>query len=171
MRWLVLPVVVVGCAGSAAEGPLTVKLNIPRDQAVSQLRGHSFCRKQGEPPARTETYPRCDRPGTEWGESWVIARYEKEQLVELKRYERFTDENRAVERWNQLIADRAKQSPGAADVTATLKGRLLEPGTKSMKAFRVDASTVVGVYLLTPTPPEDASVLETVVLVPDAGER
>ena len=32
-----------------------------------------------------------------------------------------------------------------------------------MKAFRVDANTVVGVYLLTPTPPEDASVLEAIV--------
>ena len=49
---------------------------------------------------------------------------------------------------------------------AALKARgPLESGTRSVKAFRVDANTIVGVYLLTPSPPEDASVLEAIVRV------
>ena len=42
---------------------------------------------------------------------------------------------------------------------------LLEPGTRSVYAFRQDRDTVVGVYLLTPSPPANANVLEKVMYV------
>nr|MDQ3301649.1 hypothetical protein [Myxococcota bacterium] len=83
-----------------------------------------------------------------------------------KRYERFADDNRAIERWNQLIGERAKLTPESAEAKTSLRTRELEPGTRSVKAFRVDANTIVGVYLLTPSPPEDASVLESILRVP-----
>ena len=150
-----------GCGGATAEAPLTVSLGIPHDQAVSQLEQHQYCRKSGEPASRFETYPRCNRPGTEWGESWVTARYEAEKLVELRRWERFSDENRAVERWNQLVTDRAKGTTESSEALDSLRTKgLLEAGTRTVKAFRIDRETIVGVYLLTPTPPQDASVLE-----------
>lgn len=156
----------IGCGGVSAEAPLTVKLGATRDQTITTLKSHKYCPKAGMPAARMETYPRCDRPGTEWGESWVTARYENDRLVEVRRYERFTDENRAVERWNQLVDDRAKISTESPEATKALSSRLLEPGTRTVKAFRADADTVVGVYLLNPTPPEEASVLEALILVP-----
>lgn len=157
---------VVGCAGVTAEQPLAVKLGMPRDEAVASLKTQKYCPEQGNPPARLETYPRCDRPGADWGESWVTARYDEQRLVEVRRYERFTDDARAIERWNQLIADRAKISSESPEATSALRARLLEPGTRTVKAFRVDANTVAGVYLLKPTPPEEASILEVLVLAP-----
>jgi hypothetical protein len=39
---------------------------------------------------------------------------------------------------------------------------LIEPGTRSVKAFKGEPGTVVGVYLLTPFPPDNANVLEKV---------
>ena len=156
------------CGGASAESPITVALGTPREQVISTLeQQHRYCAKPAHrpPPDGTDTYPRCERPGAEWGESWISARYEGGRLVELKRYERFTDDARAVERWNQLVGERMKISPESPAAAAALRGRPLEPGTRSVKAFAVDDATVVGVYLLTPTPPANASILEAIVRV------
>lgn len=154
------------CGGVAAEAPLTLKLGIPRDQATTQLRSHQYCHTTDGPPQNLETYPRCKRAGTEWGESWVTARFEANTLVEVRRWERYTDDNAAVERWNALVAERLKLGGDDPSALDALKARgPLESGTRSVKAFRVDPKTVVAVYLLTPSPPEDASVLEAIVRV------
>ena len=154
------------CGGVAAEAPLTLKLGIPRDQATTQLRSHQYCHTSDGPPKKVETYPRCKRAGTEWGESWVTARFEGDALVEVRRWERYADDNAAIERWNQLVADRLKISKDEPEALDALKARgPLESGTRTVKAFRVDANTIVAVYLLTPSPPEDASVLEAIVRV------
>jgi hypothetical protein len=168
LPYLIVTCAVVACGGATAESPITVTLGAPREQVIRDLEAkHRYCAKAEHRPAPTKTdvYPRCDRPGAEWGESWIAAKYEDGKLVELKRYERFSDEARAVERWNQLVGERTKLAPESAEATAALRGRPLEPGTRSMKAFRVDATTAVGVYLLTPTPPEDASILEAIVQI------
>jgi len=166
MRLLAL-LVICGCGGASAETPLTVSLGTPRDRVVAHLRARAFCPPAPDGPRpRIEVYPRCERPGAEWGEAWVSATYEAERLVELKRYERFADDARALERWNQLVGERTKLGPASAEATAALRARPLEPGTRSLQAFRVAADTVVGVYLLTPTPPHDASILEAIVRVP-----
>ena len=158
-----------GCAGATAEAPLTVTLGQPRAAAESDLHAHQYCRKTNDPPQRQEVYPRCDRPGTEWGDSWVAAVYEKDQLVELRRWERYSDDAHAVERWNQLVADRAKLTPPSEEAAKALRDRgLLQVGTRTVKAFRIDARTIVGVYLLTPSPPENATVLEKIAFVSDA---
>ncbi len=164
---LVLLVVLASCGGITAEHPLTVPLGVSRDEAVAKLKTHEYCAKP-DSAKRREIYPRCDRPGAEYGESWVAARYEDDKLIELRRYERWSDDNRAVERWNQLVADRAKLDTETPEAAAALRSKLLEPGTRTVKAFRVDATTIVGVYLLTPTPPEDASVLEAILHAPVA---
>jgi hypothetical protein len=169
MRRILLGIVVVSltaCGGVSADAPLRVKLGTPRDQALAELRAQKFCFKEDGPAQRVETYARCERSGTDWGEGWVTATYEQGKLVELRRYERFSDDERAVERWNQLVGDRKKASPNATDATDALRHRgPLEPGTRSVKAFQLDATTVVAVYLLTPSPPENASILEAVLSV------
>lgn len=156
----------LGCGGVTAEHPLTIPLGLDHAATEQRLEQHRYCPKDGEPPTKLETYPRCERPGPEWGESWVVARYDADRLSELRRYERFTDANRAVERWNQLVADRAKLSPADPDALRRVKDTRLEPGTRSVKVFRVDATTIVAVYLLQPTPPEDASILEAILRAP-----
>lgn len=168
---LVAFLVLVGCGGVTAEQPLRVTLGMSRDQALAALESQKYCPKAGQPPARLETYPRCDRPGAEWGESWVTARYDGDRLVEVRRYERYSEDTRALARWNQLIADRGKISTESDEATRALRSRLLEPGTRSVKAFRVDHATVAGVYLLSPTPPEDASVLEILVHAPATASK
>jgi len=166
MRLAPLFVCVVACGGAVAERPLNMQLGIPREQAVRELRAHAFC------PGTTgrqklEIYPRCERAGTEWGEAWVAARYDDGgTLVEVRRFERYTDDGVALERWNQLVAARAQLTPETPDALAALRERgPLEPGTRSVKAFRIDPSTIAVVYLLTPTPPEDANVLEAILHV------
>ena len=166
MKAGLLVILLAACGGPSAEAPVTVALGTPRDQVIHDLKAkQGYCAKDGELPQATEIYNRCARPGAEWGESWIAAKYDAGKLVELKRYERFSEDARAVERWNQLIGDRAKLNPPTDEAAAALKGRPLEPGTRSVKAFRVDGSTIVAVYLLTPTPPEDASILEAIVHV------
>jgi len=163
-RFLLGLPLVLACGGATAEQPLHVKLGIPRDQALTELRSQQFCFKPDGPARQVETYPRCERAGTEWGEAWVTATYDAGRLVELKRFERYSDDAHAVERWNQLIADRMKMAPEASDAGVALRARgPLEAGTRSVKAFRVDDATIVAVYLLTPSPPEQASVLEAIV--------
>ncbi len=164
---LVVPVILAACAGGlAAEHPLTIPLGIDRTAADSALEKHKYCHKVDGPRPEVETYPRCARAGMEWGESWVMATYKQDKLVELRRYERYTDDARATERWNQLVSERAKLAPDSDEARQALRTRLLEPGTRTMKAFRIDDATVVGVYLLTPKPPEDASILEAVISIP-----
>lgn len=156
----------LACGGATAESPITVTLGAPREQVIRDLESkHRYCAKPEHRPhgTKTDVYQRCERAGAEWGESWIAASYVDGKLVELKRYERFTDDARAVERWNQLIGERMKLAPESAEATSALRGRPLEPGTRSLKAFKIDAKTAVGIYLLTPTPPEDASILEAIV--------
>jgi len=166
MRWsttLLIAVLSSACGGITAEAPITMKLGTDRTHARSELKAHKFCHKEdGGPQPNPEVFPRCERAGAEWGESWVTVKYEGEQVAELKRYERFSDDNRALERWNQLVADRLKIHPNAEDATAELQAKGLEPGTRSSKAWRLDDKTVVAVYLLTPTAPENASILEAI---------
>lgn len=169
VMWRVsLLAVLAGCAGAAADAPLTVHLGATRTATAAALKAHAYCRTEPDGPlAKQETYPRCKRPGTEWGESWVTAVFDGgDTLVELRRWERFTDDARAVERWNQLIADRTKLAPASDDALAALRASgLLQPGTRAVKAFR-DGADIVGVYLLTPSPPEDAAILERIVRAP-----
>lgn len=158
---------VMSCGGGiTADHPLTIPLGIDRTAADSALAKHKYCHQVDGPRPDVENYPRCDRRGMEWGESWVMATYKENKLVELRRYERFTDDARATERWNQLVAERAKTGQDSAEARQVLQARTLEPGTRTFKAFRIDDSTVVGVYLLTPRPPEDASILEAVIMIP-----
>jgi hypothetical protein len=166
MRLTLLVLVVffaAGCAAQAADGPLTISLGLSRDAAERELHAHQYCKRAGEPAERKEIYPRCDRPGPEVSDSWVTAIYDHDRLVELRRFERFSDDARAVERWNQLVGERTKVAPSSDDATHQLGAKGLEPGTRAVKAFDIDARTIVGVYLLTPQPPEDASILERVV--------
>ena len=94
----------------------------------------------------------------------MIAIYEGDKLVELRRYERYGDDARAVERWNELVGARMKKAPATDDALAKIKQRgLLQAGTRSVKAFDGEPGTVVGVYLLTPYPPDNANVLEQVM--------
>ena len=166
MRLLIPLVVLVGCAETTADSPLTVTLGLGREATTKALHDHQYCHKV-DPPQKIETYPRCARVGTDWGESWITAEFsDAGKLVELRRWERFTDDGRAVERWNQLVIERNKLVHESDAALQTIRAQgLLQPGTRSVKAFQVDASTVVGVYLLTPSPPEQASVLEKIVFV------
>ena len=163
---LILLVFVLGCGGATAEEPLTIQLGLSHRDAEQQLHAHQFCRDPGQVDAKKELFPRCDRTASEVSEAWVTATFDGDRLVELRRWERFGDDGRAVERWNELITARGKTNTPSEEALQRLRERgLLEPGTRSVKAFRGADGIVIGVYLLTPTPPESASVLEKVSYV------
>src|SRR6478735_539033 len=103
MRSIALLVMLGACAGTTADAPLTVKLGGSRATTTAMMREHQYCHQEQQPQTRYENYPRCERLGPEWGESWVTATFADEKAVEISRWERFSDPNRATERWNQLI--------------------------------------------------------------------
>ena len=167
---MILGVLLAACAHTA-EGPLDVPLGLPRDQLVGELHRYDYCAKADQPDSDQETFPRCDNPGIDWRDSWVVVQYDGGRAVGLERYERWDDDNRAVERWNQLINARGKTTPPTDAARAAVSARHdLPSGTRSWQAFQTGQYTVVAVYLLTPHPPENASILEEVVAtdrVPD----
>jgi hypothetical protein len=146
----------VACGGASAEAPLTVRLGITHVAAEQALHAHQFCRELGQVDSNEELFPRCDRTASEVSDAWVTAIFDGDKLIELRRWERFADDNRAVERWNELVAARAKTA--TPDDTAPHQ---LQSGTRSVRVFRT-AEAVIGVYLLTPSPPEHANVLEKI---------
>jgi hypothetical protein len=163
-----LLLVISAACGGAADGPLRVTLGADRATTASTLRAQEFCRGDAPATAREQVFPRCDRPG-ESAQSWVWVRFEGERLVQVRRWERHSDPDLALARWNDLVAARrrlAGADPGAERAAMTDVEALLPAGTKSWVAWRLDPDTVVGVYLLDPTPPEDAHVLEQIVSAP-----
>lgn len=166
MRPIPLLLLVAACGGPSAEAPLTVPLGITHKDAEKALHDHQFCHKQGELPQRQELYPRCDRTAAELGDAWVTAEFDGDRLVELRRWERYGDDSAAVQRWNDLVAARMKTSTPADDALQALRDKgLMEPGTRTVKAFREKDGTIVGVYLLTPSEPQNANVLEKIQYV------
>jgi hypothetical protein len=167
MRLIPLALFVAACGGATAESPLTVQLGLTHDQTEHMLHDHQFCLERSSSTIaaqqQKQVYPRCKRAASEDGEAWIVAMYDGDKLVELRRFERFGDDSKAVERWNELITARMKTSqPDDAALQQIKDKGLLENGTRSVKAFRGETGTVVGVYLLTPFPPENANVLEKV---------
>jgi hypothetical protein len=162
MRLILLVFALGSCGGLNAEAPLTVPLGITHLKTESELHAHQFCRASGQVDTPKETFPRCDRTASEVSDAWVNAIFEGDKLVELRRWERFPDDARAIERWNELVAARAKVSTPSDDALQLLKDKgLMQSGTRTVKAFR-SGDTVIGVYLLTPSEPENANVLEKV---------
>lgn len=166
MRLISLVFVVAACGGASAEAPLTVPLGLTHKDAETALHAHQFCHKQGDLPQKQEVYPRCDRTASELGDAWVTAEFDGDRLVELRRWERYGDDARAVERWNELVSARMKTSTSSDEALQALRDKgLMEPGTRTVKAFRDKDGTVVGVYLLTPSEPQNANVLEKITYV------
>lgn len=162
MRCALLVAWLAACGG-AAERPLALPLGLTRAEADRALAAQHYCHRVDGPRPDVETYPRCEGPGLAWGDSWVIATYHRDRLVELRRYERFSDDAHAVERWNALVGERARRGPASAAAARRLFARRTEPGLRSVQAFELEGGTLVGVYLLRPTPPEAAQILELVV--------
>lgn len=166
MRLIALVLFACACGGATAEAPLTVSLGISHKDAEKALHDHQFCHKQGELPQKDEVYPRCDRTAAELGDAWVTAEFDGDRLIELRRWERYADDAAAVQRWNDLVAARMKTSTPSEEALQALKDKgLMEPGTRTVKAFRAQDGTVVGVYLLTPSAPQNANVLEKIQYV------
>jgi hypothetical protein len=163
---LVVASTLAACGGANADLPLTVPLGLTHKDAEQQLHAHQFCHEQGELPQKTELYPRCDRTASELGDAWVTATFDGDRLVELRRWERYGDDDHAMQRWNELVAERTKTSTPSDEALHALRDKgLMEPGTRTVKAFRDKDGTVVGVYLLTPSPPQNANVLEKITYV------
>lgn len=170
MKRAIAIVVVAGCGGASAEGPLTVAVGTDRARLVADLRHHAYCvgKDGADPKTHQEMFPRCDQPGVEFGQSWVVAVYDDGgEVMKVQRWEKYTDPEKKQDRFNDLVAKRS-----AADGTPTdnakaliLGEQQLPPGTKTWVAFQEGAS-LVGVYLLDPVPPAYADVLEEVIAAP-----
>lgn len=159
---IVLALTVMGCASQRAEGPLFLSLGLSRGETASALRHYDFC-AQVEAATDNEVYPQCDRPGTGYGDAWVIAHYRTGRLARIQRFERWTDEARATERWNQLVEKRSTRQPVSQDARALISSRQAIPeGTKTWAAFQ-SGDDLVGVYLLEPVKADGPRILEEIL--------
>lgn len=173
MRLIPLAFVVIlggGCGGAVAESPLSVSLGGTHDATEAALRKQQFCLEESTSEVKhtqkKQRYPRCERAASEHGDAWVIARYDGDKLIELRRFERYGDDNQAVTRWNALVEARMAATPPSDEALQQIKDRgQLEAGTRSVKAFKNADGSVVGVYLLQPSPPDNANVLEKITYV------
>jgi hypothetical protein len=155
------------CAAQRAEGPLYVSLGLSRTETARYLRNYDFC-PQLEAARDEEVYPQCDHPGAGYGDAWVVARYRAGRLNKVQRFERWADEARAAERWNQLVEKRARRTPVSLDARSRIVERQQIPeGTRTWAAFQV-GDDLVGVYLLAPADADKPSILEEIL--PATGE-
>ncbi len=152
------------CGGASADRPLTVPVGLTRDGLVTELRAHEYCPGKDRPSER-EVFERCDVPGVEFGQSWVVAYFVDGRVIRLQRYERYADDARTQERFNQLVEKRSVDGPPSDEARALLARRDLPVGTRTWVAFRAGETTLAGVFLLTPTPPENATILEEIIRV------
>jgi hypothetical protein len=154
------------CGGAAAEAPLTVPVGMTRADLASELKHHEYCTGTDPVVNHSEVFPHCQVPGHEFGQSWVVAHYDDQGRVwKIQRWERFSEESRGLARFNTLIEKRSTVHGAATDAA---KARISEqqelpPGTRTWVAFDGGASTLVGLYLLTPQPPENAMILEEII--------
>src|SRR5215510_5044082 len=133
MRPIPFVFALAACGGPRAEAPLTMQLGLSHEATEKALRAHQFCLETSSSTVKhtqqKQVYPRCARAEAEHGDAWVIAIYEGDKLVELRRYERYGDDARAVERWNELVATRMKKTPASDQALGQIKNRgLLQPG-------------------------------------------
>ena len=168
MKKLVLLVALAGCGGASAEGPLRVPVGVTRDQLVKSLRQNAYCVSSEEPSAgsMTEMFPRCDQPGAEYGQSWVLAYYDGAgRAVKVQRWEKFTEPERGLERFNQLVEKRTQaDGPPSVEAKAMIGAQEeLPAGTRTWVAFKKGEFAAVAIYHLDPSPPEYANVLEEIV--------
>lgn len=155
-------VLLAGCAAQRAEGPLLLPLGLSRDETARALRQYDFC-AQVEAARAEEVYPQCDRPGAGFGDAWVVVRYDGGRLVRVQRFERWADEGRATERWNQLVEKRAARTPPSPAARERIAARQPVPaGTRSWAAFQA-GDDLVGVYLMAPTGAQEPSILEEIL--------
>src|SRR3954466_4587768 len=94
--FVLVALVGAACGGASAESPLTVKLGLSHDATERALKEHQFCLERSSSTVATtqqkQIYPRCERAASELGEAWVVAIYEGDKLVELRRLERYGDD-------------------------------------------------------------------------------
>jgi hypothetical protein len=155
---------VASCAGTNAESPLYVKPGTSRDSTTIELRRHAYCLDR-HPPVAKEIYQRCDRPGTEQGDAWVEVNFDHDKMVELRRYERYSDSAVASQRWNELAQAHCANSAAVPGDQAKQTYRSKQPipnGVQRWMAATV-GNYVVAVFLLTPGSADEPSLLEHIV--------
>lgn len=151
-----------GCAAQRARGPLTIPLGLSSADTGKALRAFDFCRA-APPTGDEELVPACAHPGLGHGDAWVVARYQGGVLIRLRRFERWPDPAAARERWDALVAQRARTTPPSEGARAQLAARGEMPdGTQAWVAFST-ADELVGLYLLAPTAPDQPSLVEDIL--------
>ena len=159
---MLIAVAISACAAERARGPLTIPLGLSTADTGRALRTFDFCR-QPAPPSSEELFPTCSHPGLGHGDAWVVAHYQGGVLVRLQRFERWPDPGAAKARWDALIAQRAQTSPPSEGARDQLAARQEIPaGTQAWVAFST-ADQLVGLYLLTPSSPEEPSLVEDIL--------
>ncbi len=153
---------VSACAAERARGPLIIPLGISVAETTRALRTFDFC--AGDPGSTAERmFPRCDRPGLDRADAWVVARYRGDELIGLRRFERWADPAAARARWDQLVARWSERSPPSSGAREQLINRRQMPsGVQAWVAFS-DGRQLVAIYLLAPTTATEPALLEEIV--------
>jgi hypothetical protein len=154
------------CASQRALGPLQIHLGLTPAQTAAAVGEYDFCRSAGEAAGarrNRETFVQCGRPGVAHSDAWVVAQYRDGRTVRLQRFERWPDDTRAAERWNQLIERRAVDGAASQYARDLIFDRQRIPdGTHSWVAFE-RGDELIGLYLLKATDPNEPRILEEIL--------
>src|SRR5438105_10288206 len=135
-RMVLLGVLLAGCAHTA-EGPLDVPIGLPRTDLAGELRRYDYCPPADPSGDAHEIFPHCDDPGADYRDSWVEVDYDGGRVTRVERFERWDDDARATQRWEQLVTERGKKTAATEDARALVKARHdLPAGTRSWQAFK-----------------------------------
>jgi hypothetical protein len=159
--------VLAGC-GAGAGVALDIAPGISRAETKDALSKYEYCRKAG-PVRPSQTYETCSGPGVTYGHSWVVAEFDGDTLTQLQRWERFSDPERATDRWHELVTKRAEiNGPPSDRVREKLRNMRGVPANAiSWAAFAsTDFSVVIGVYLLEAVDSDDPNILEEILIAP-----
>ena len=162
----------VGACGASPGAPLNIAPGITREQTATALGKYDYCKKPG-PVRPTQTYDHCAGPGVQDGHSWVVAEFAGDVLTKLQRWERYSDGDKATERWHELVTKRAEINGPPSDRVRAKLSRLrgVPANAISWAAFTTsDFRTVIGVYLLRAVDDDDANVLEEILIAPPDGD-
>jgi len=158
---LLLAAVTLECASnSSLRIPLSLGQN--RGQVEAALENQNYCRDGSR--KQSQSYLRCHVKGLELGESWFVIDYDKEQdVMRVRRMERFPTHQDATKRWNSLVAERSEElgeeSPEAREAIAILDQA--PAGAVLWKVWRrVGSGVLNAIYLVKPRTEMDPNVVE-----------
>ncbi len=153
-----------GCGG-ASSGWVGVIPGQSRVEAEGSLDRSNYCRG-GAATHTIQKYERCGVTGFENVQSWVVVNYNKTgKVVRARRLKRFGSHGEAVKGWNlrwENMRNELGKSSNEARAQLGVLGEIPEGAITWKVWFSASKGHLIGLYLVKPSEPSDAQVVEVI---------